>query len=44
MAYDQATDSFDIYMQNQGMADIQVAFAQVTNSVTNSATDSAATS
>ncbi|MEX2034947.1 MAG: xanthine dehydrogenase family protein molybdopterin-binding subunit [Xanthobacteraceae bacterium] len=30
VAYDPATDSFDVYMQNQGMADIQVAFAQVT--------------
>jgi carbon-monoxide dehydrogenase large subunit len=30
VAYDKASDSFDVYMQNQGMADIQAAFAQVT--------------
>ena len=29
-AYDDATDSFDVYMQNQGMADIQAAFGQIT--------------
>jgi carbon-monoxide dehydrogenase large subunit len=30
VAYDAATDSFDVYMQHQGMADIQAAFAHVT--------------
>jgi carbon-monoxide dehydrogenase large subunit len=30
VAYDKATDSYDVYMQNQGMADIQTAFGQVT--------------
>ena len=30
VAYDDATDSFDVYMQNQGMADIQAAFGQIT--------------
>jgi carbon-monoxide dehydrogenase large subunit len=30
VSYDRATDSFDVYMQNQGMADIQSALAQVT--------------
>jgi len=30
VSYDKATDSFDVYMQNQGMADIQIAFGQVT--------------
>jgi carbon-monoxide dehydrogenase large subunit len=30
VAYDQASDSFDVYMQNQGMADIQTTFGQVT--------------
>jgi carbon-monoxide dehydrogenase large subunit len=30
VAYDRATDSFDVYMQNQGMSDIQIALAQIT--------------
>ena len=30
VAYDQASDSFDVYMQNQGMADIQATFGVVT--------------
>jgi carbon-monoxide dehydrogenase large subunit len=30
VAYDKATDAFDVYMQNQGMADIKTAFGQVT--------------
>ncbi len=29
-AYDKATDSYDVYMQTQGMGDIQTAFAYVT--------------
>jgi carbon-monoxide dehydrogenase large subunit len=29
-AYDKATDSFDVYMQTQGMGDIQTGFAHVT--------------